>query len=80
MWLNYLIYRNKYRETENETEKYVPKKEVKTSEKNEVKQKQAIYLIKEFNVMVIQMFTELERRVDELSANFNKETENRKKN
>lgn len=27
MWLNYLIYRNKYRETENETEKYVPKKE-----------------------------------------------------
>jgi len=27
---------------------------------------------KEFKVMVIKMFTELERRMDELSENFNK--------
>ena len=35
---------------------------------------------KEFKVMIIKMLTELWRRVDEHSENFNKELENRKKN
>lgn len=34
----------------------------------------------EFQVMVTKMLTGLERRVDELSKNFNKEIENNKKN
>ena len=35
---------------------------------------------KEFKVMIIRMFTELRRRMDELSKNFNKEFENIRKN
>ena len=35
---------------------------------------------KEFKVMVIRMLTELGRRMDEYSENFNKELENIKKN
>lgn len=37
-------------------------------------------LHKELKVMVINILTRLERRVDELSENFNKEIENIKKN
>ena len=50
----------------------------KTSGKKKTLMKQT-YQIKEFSAMVIKMLTNLGRRMDEHSENFNKETENIRK-
>ena len=58
---------------------------MKKREKNPKKKKKLIKQInnlpdKEFEALVIKMLTELRKRIDEHSENFNKELENIKKN
>ena len=63
-----------------EKEEYVPIQEQnKTPEKELNKMKINNLLDKEFKAMVIKMLTELRRRMDEHSENFNKEIENIRK-
>ena len=63
-----------------EKEEYVPIQEQnKTPEKELNKMKINNLLDKEFKEMVIKMLTELGRRMDDHSENFNKEIENTRK-
>ena len=62
-----------------EKEEYVPIQEQNKTPEKELNKMKINNLDKEFKAMVIKMLTELRRRMDEHSENFNKEIENTRK-
>ena len=74
--LIYLVHRNKYRQNiqKEETKEYVPNKGPRLSLRKHLSEMEIRNLLdEEFKVTVIKMLSELRRRTDEHSENFNKE-------
>lgn len=80
--LIYLLHRNKYRQNiqKEETKEYVPNKGPRLSLRKHLSEMEIRNLLdEEFKVTVIKMLSELRRRTDEHSENFNKREKIEKK-